>query len=315
MKYSNQQGISSMLLVAIIATVVFLWIGMKQTTLLSLFKNSQLEGRMASLEAAKQKLFEFAILQPEIYMTNSDSKLLPAGDVPAIGYFPCPDLDGDGRLLNFETMCGRQYDSHAANPEQTGFAPDPELSVGDENCDGSKACMGYLPSLFASRFFYFGEAKRFFYVLDERLAFQNPNYNSGSSQYFAPLSSASLIAQAQNQSVPIGLTINGKEQFVAVLIDAGEDGLSPENSDGDRHFEANGQGVDYQNADLVLGVTFKEWQDLMMRRVCVERDRWLGRNGFTNLSEDQSHWANDYDELDNPYGSGLFQLIQNCTIQ
>lgn len=317
MLFRLQKGMMSILVASVLAIGATLWLTASHQSLFGFFQSKQLEVRWAQLHQAKQQLLQFALLQPEIYLTNSDSKFLPAGEIPAIGYFPCPDLDGDGRLLNNETMCGRMYDATAMHPQQTGFAPDPELSLGGENCDGTSACMGYLPSVFASRFFYFAPKKRFYYVLDERFAFQNPHYNSGTSQYFAPLAPTKIQQQTEDQGVPLGLSVNNHSGYVVVLIDAGADGLNAENLNGDRYFQssaATSTAVSQSaNADFIVGITFDEWQQLIAPRLCVESQRWLGLSTDLNVMPAAvTHWANLYDALDNPYGSGLKHWVESC---
>lgn len=318
MTYFYQKGFVSILLVAILTSVVALWVSTQHQSLISYFKTEQIDERYLALKSAKQKLLQFAILQPEIYQTNSDSKLLPAGEVPSIGYFPCPDLDGDGRLLVSETMCGRKYDATSPYPEKTGFAPDPERDEGVMDCNGSAPCMGFLPSIFKSRFVYFGPAKRFYFVLDERFAFQNPNYNSGESQYFAPLSKAEIDRQSQiaTDPVPVGLSLDNTDGYVAILIDAGDDGLNSENSDGDRFFRSAASSTSMKQvkeADLVLGISYQEWQKLVVRRLCVASQRWQGISAdFERLKDSTPHWANPYNASINSYGSGIKSWVGSC---
>ncbi|WP_321275985.1 hypothetical protein [Thiomicrorhabdus indica] len=317
---SKQMGVISSLLVSAVAIVVVLWVGSQQQELISIFKSKQIDQRFLAMKLAKQRLMQFAVLQPEIYQTNSDSTLRPAGKMPSLGYFPCPDLDGDGLLLNTESSCGNPYDSLAPNPDATGFVPDPELSSGGENCDGTSPCMGFLPSQFKSRFVYFGKPAKYYLVVDERFAYQSAYYNTGSSQYFTPLS----VDTIESASTPLGLSLDNTDGYIALLIDAGNNGLSPENQDGDRFFISPSAPValsqSNDDSDLIVGITWEEWKLLIARRLCIEAMRWKGEGEFTGLSTEQ-HWAKSFNDSDptlpeyNPFGSGVESWVSSCTFK
>lgn len=319
MFYSKQSGIISSFLVSLVAVVVTLWVGSQQQGLISLFKSKQVDERFLAIKSAKERLLQFAVLQPEIYQTNSDNSLRPAGEIPSLGYFPCPDLDGDGLLLNTETSCGNPYSDSAPNPDTTGFVPDPELSAGVVNCDGISPCMGFLPSQFKSRFVYFGEAAKYYLVVDERFAYQSAYYNTGSSQTFTPLS----VDTIESSTAPLGLNLDGTDGYIALLIDAGNNGLSSENEDGDRFFFSPSEvsvEESHENADIIVGITWSEWQTLVARRLCMETQRWRGEGDFTGLSTPQ-HWAKEFNDDDsnaadyNPFGSGIENWFESCTFK
>ncbi|QKI88546.1 hypothetical protein [Thiomicrorhabdus xiamenensis] len=255
---------------------------------------------MNQLEHVKQRLLNFAVLHPEIYQTNSASQLQDAANIPSIGYFPCPDLDGDGFLLGAETTCGNPYLPLSAYPDQTGFVPDPLNNSGAENCNGTGYCMGFVPQKISSREFYFAPAQRFYYVLDERFSFQNPNYVNNGVMRFAPLN-----PQVFETGEMPRLNLNGVGGYVFLIIDAGSDGLSAENANGDHYFVNQSNGLVYSETDdRVVGVTFSEWKRLMQIRSCRQLSRLNGVGPkYTEIDPLLPHWMNAYQPLTNAVGA------------
>ncbi|CAN8142145.1 Type 4 fimbrial biogenesis protein PilX N-terminal domain-containing protein [uncultured Thiomicrorhabdus sp.] len=300
MRCLKQKGYGLLLIVAVLVIVAGLVSTNYFKSAISYYSSKQLKHELYQLKQVKERLLRFAVLQPEIYLTNSASQLLDSSEVPAPGYFPCPDLDGDGILLGGETSCGNVYLPFVSNSHQTGFVPDPLNNSGGESCNGSSVCMGYVPQKIVSRQFYFAPAQRYFYVLDERFSFQNGYYVNNGLKRFAPLNKSILLQDRPR------LTLNGVVGYVLLIIDAGSDGLDVRNSDGDFNFFSpkymlNGN----KEVDRIIGITLDEWNTLMSARVCsslMRRNETV--NNYPELANDQNHWLNDYHALYNPSGSG-----------
>lgn len=296
----NQKGYGVLLIISALMMIASLLASSYFQTLISYFSSKQIQQNLYQMQLVKQRLLNFAVLQPEIYLTNSSSQLLSAAEVPAPGYFPCPDLDGDGYLLGGETTCGNVYLPTASIPAQTGFVPDPLSNSGGANCNGVTACMGYVPQKIVSRQFYFAPAKRYFYVLDERFSFQNGYHSNNGQNRFSPLNPSEFI------SLNPRLELNGVDGYVLLIIDAGNDGLDAPNADGDFKFVSPRRMLRQDNnLDQIIGVTLEEWRVLMSIRACVALKRFSnGLNVYPDLPNAQAHWLNTYHAANNPAGGG-----------
>ncbi|WP_319380842.1 hypothetical protein [Thiomicrorhabdus sp.] len=252
-------------------------------------QQSQQELRIHALSDAKKRLLAFAVLQPERYLTDNSSNFQGAEQQPSPGYFPCVDLNGDGLLTGGETRCGRIFSGVA----DSGFAPDPSRS----GCL-AHPCVGFLPGRIVTRHYYFSSDARFYYFVDERFVHSNPNYVNGQLYRFAPLSPSSLDPSNAGR-LPI-LSVNGISGYVAVLIDAGSDGLNDENRDGDYLFK---QGDEAEGAlrDLVVGIHWEELSQWIQARICAEKERFNA--ALPLASEEGMHWFKAYDVIDNPLGA------------
>jgi hypothetical protein len=301
----RQQGFVLMLMVVGVVIVASLWLSTKHQGLISLFKDEQIEQDLVELKKVKQRLLAFAVLQPEIYLTDTGGVMQDNTQVPAPGYFPCPDLDGSGSLDATETSCGNPFISGTPG---TGFVPDPNSAVGLGSCTGGgSVCSGFVPERISTRNLYFAPAGRYYYVLDERFTFQNPNYVNNGLLRYAPLNMTGFDpADADAQNDPV-LSLNGEGGYIALIIDAGTDGLASVNNDGDAHFVSQVDFMsDADTADKIVGIRYNEWAVLVAHRVCAERGRFLGTDGsgdYADVGENTRHWYNAYDETANPGGA------------
>jgi len=308
----KQNGFVIMLFIVVVVIIASLWLSTKHQSLISIFKNEQIEQDLSELKLVKARLLEFAVLQPEIYMTDSSSGDMEGSDkIPPPGYFPCPDLNGDGSLNSTEANCGNPLISGVAG---SGYVPDPTSAVGLGSCNGTEMCSGFVPANISTRNVFFAEAGRYFYFLDERFSAQNTNYNNvggtGPKRY-APLYPDNLVgdpASASNSLDPFDpiLSLNGVGGYVALIIDAGDDGLDAANKDGDANFVSGTPDItDSDTADQIIGITYNEWIALVAHRVCVERRRLQGidpSGDYTDIDSTMQHWYNDYDATTNPGG-------------
>ena len=309
----NQKGFSLLLVAVVLVAIASLWLSSQNKYLVSVFETEQLEGDMAELKMVKAKLLQFAVLQPEIYKTDTSGVMQDASQIPSPGYFPCPDLDGDGQLSTNETSCGNPFDAGSLLDSVTdddtasGYVPDPELIASLGTCNGTDTCLGFVPSAISTRDFYFGEAGKFYYFLDERFSTQNPNYVNDNLKRFAPLNPIQFDTDDGEISNDPVLTLDGVTGYIALIIDPGSDGLDTANKDGDYHFSSS--GISLQNADAtdkIVGITYNEWLALMAHRICPEKKRIEGIVAdYTDINNPLpiAHWYNDYDLTSNPGGS------------
>lgn len=309
----GEKGFVILLTAFVLLVIVSLWISTQNTYLISVFKDEQLQQDMQELEAVKAKLLQFAVLQPEVYKTSTTGGMQDETQIPAPGYFPCPDLDGDGTLNNAESSCGNPFDPGldisivSDDDTSTGYVPNPDRVEGLGTCNGSLTCLGFVPSLISTRDFYFGEAGKYYYFLDERFSTQNPNYVNDNLKRFAPLTPTQFDVEDADISNDPVLTLDGEGGYIALIIDAGTDGLDALNRDGDYHFSSSGNSLQNSDAiDKVIGITYNEWLSLMAHRVCSEKKRIEGLiSGFSDINDPLliRHWYNDYDATSNPGGS------------
>ena len=308
---SSQKGFVLMLVIVVVVIIASLWLSMKHERLISIFKSNQIDYDLEELKLVKKRLLQFAVLQPDIYITNTSGQAEGSDKVPAPGYLPCPDVDDDA---------GGPADGIAdgsctnpliwSSPDTSGFLPD-------------SLTFGYVPELITSRNFYFSEKTRYFYFLDERFSYANPGYVNNNLKRYAPLNPVRLegdpAAQTTNlepRSFDPVLTLNGVTGYVALIVDAGEDGLDADNIDGDRHFITHLDDLrDDPNADKIIGISYIEWLSMVAHRVCAERKRLQGIDydndetdavdaiaDLDDIGVSLPHWYNDYDSSTNPGG-------------
>lgn len=319
----KQNGFILLLMIVVLAIIVTLWIAGKHKSLVSIFKTNDINADFNDLELVKGRLLAYATLHPEVYSMDSGS-YHSSSQIPAPGFFPCPDLNADGEA---ETICSNSFmPGQATLPYEvhTGFVP-------------ANGNVGYVPEAITSKHVYFSEKERYFYFLDERFSFNNGAY-SVSNNRFTPMNLDQFegevhsgLADSTEPFEPV-LTLNGKTGYIALIIDPGEDGLDAINNvDADgyitRHFTSNASDLsDDINADKIVGITFADWSNAINRRLCVERFRYEGLefadqdgdgnpdeiNPFTAISSTLKHWYNSYDETDNPGGSSWRDTEWKC---
>ncbi len=308
---NQQRGFIFLLTLVVIISIALLWISTKHHSLISIFKTNDIQADSYELESVKERLLEYAVLQPEIYTTNDSNAYQNSAQIPAPGYFPCPDLDGDGDLEGVETSCSNPFtDTTIQQIDNTGFVPD-------------AGAIGYVPSFIGSHHIYFAEAGRYYYFLDERFSAQNSapgNVNDGLMRY-APMNPAQFVGAvspvpASGEEFEPVLTLNGRRGYIALIIDPGADGSLDDanNVDAtsglvDRFFVSRASDLsDDPNADKIVGITLQDLDNAINRRLCVERFRYEGfqyadQNGdgapdevnpFTAIASDLKHWYNDY---------------------
>ncbi len=330
---SQQRGFIFLLTVVVIVIIAMLWISTKHQSLISIFKTNDIEADSYELASVKNRLLEYAVLQPEIYKTNDSNVYQSSEQIPAPGYFPCPDLDGDGDIEGAETSCSNPFTDTTVDPiDKTGFVPDAGV-------------VGFVPSFIGTHHVHFAEAGRYYYFLDERFSAQNsaPDNDNDSLKRYAPMNPTQFVGDvtpvpADGEPFEPVLTINGRRGYIALIIDPGADrSLDPNNADADRFFVSRTSDLsDDPNTDKIVGITLEELNNAINRRLCVERFRYEGLdyadkdgdglpdeiNPFTGIASDLRHWYNDYfykmpndpliDPANNPGGADWRKTNLKC---
>lgn len=235
------------------------------------------EANLNRLYRVKEKMLMYAMFQPEIFRTlSSKTTPLEQKDIPGPGYFPCPDIRGDGVS---DAPCGAAV----------GFVT------------------GVVPLNTSSRLFDFienpVEAKRFWYAVDSRFLTQNRDYYYDAAyKRFVPLNhrspaTANLTLDGVEDIVMVliysGVPLLGQDQSVSKLANIGQF-LERENADGGANFVSVASGVEPFN-DLVISITLREWRAAMLSRVGLDLDG----DGVADLCVDPAtaegtfHWFNE----------------------
>ncbi|RUM92752.1 MAG: hypothetical protein DSZ27_01845 [Thiomicrospira sp.] len=325
-----QSGFILMLLVVVMAVGAVAFFSLYHDNASLRYQSDVYLKQMSQLNEVKQQLLKYAVFQPELYQSDlvSNSRTYKeAGKLPGPGYLPCRDLDGDGWVLGAETSCGNPRDTaDDTSGFVYGFLP-----------VGFKTRNFYFGAL---------EPRQFYYVVDERFVNGNNLYNNGSTGRYAPLNITLSPAMGPDAPPPNGLpdgtlpwlTLNGVEGYVALIIfpnvpQVFQDGFAQDRSQSgtaieriadylDQRFDVNGHQVD-GNADgnrhffsqsrenigvndLVVGITFSEWQNAVMNRVCSQLD------SLTQVDSNAAYWFNDYDAVQNPSGGNWRSFTGAC---
>lgn len=328
--FPSQSGFIMMLLVVVMAVGAAAVFSLYQDNTVLRYQSDIYLKRLNQLNEVKQQLLKYAVFQPELYQSDlvSNSRTYKeTGKLPGPGYLPCRDLDGDGWVLNAETSCGNPRDPA---DETTGFVYG-FLPVGFKT---------------RNFFFGALEPRQFYYVVDERFVNGNNLYNNGTTGRYAPLNPLLTPASPPDVSPPDALpegslpwlTLNDVEGYVALIIfpnvpQVFSDGFEQDRSQGgtavdrvadylDRRFDIDGHQLDgnadgnrhfYSQSrenigvnDLVVGITFAEWQEAVMNRVCSQLAT------LTQVDSNVAYWFNDYDAVQNPSGGNWRNFTEAC---
>ena len=327
--YQRQRGFVTLLVIVVIGVILTLWISTQHQSVVSIFKTKQVQTDEYALQQVKKRLLAYATLHPELYQSSSA--------IPAPGFLPCPDLNGDGDILDTgEISCSNPFEPGKTTlpyEKHTGFVPNNGLS------GFSSVHYGYVPESIANTYIHFAEAGRYHYFLDERFSFNNGAYTSN---HFNPMNAAHFVGEVDGSTLsdstdafePL-LTLNERTGYIALIIDAGADGLDADNgldADGyvDRHFTSKAEDMSEDpSRDKIVGITFDEWNNAINRRVCSERFRYEGlvyadkdedgtpdiANPFSAIDAAEEHWYNDFHVTDNPLGTNLRSANLLCSYE
>lgn len=221
------------------------------------------------LDKIKERMLAYAVMHPEIY-SNA------ATVVPGPGYFPCPDVDGDGTS---DTPCGR------------------------DGADDQLFVIGKVPDKISSRNVSFIDSnlnrELFWYAFDSRFVQDSQLYSFSTSSRFAPLNSnlPTTVTQSSsaecppdpnstnpNSSVCAPFYVDGEDEIVMIIFYAGDplqDDNRPSNDVEDYLEQPNIQsGFSYwfttsNNSltsldsfnDYAITITRAEWEAAVLARV------------------------------------------------
>ena len=264
-KKTKQQGfiiLMGMLALVLGAAVWFGTLGSVRSNTMAIQQN---DIHINHLKRIKEKMLTYAVLHPEIY---SDSV-----NVPGIGYFPCPDQNGDGAIDAPDSPCGT--DALGTNELFTmGMVP---FKIGTRN-------FSFIDSL--------SDNHLYWYAVDSRLVNSSARFATATSQRFSTINNeleplvqieaAVLAAAGIPDPGPIApMTLDGKDQIVMVLFYAGPPlagQTRPSNNPADYleqpaivaglplDFQSVGVNPDTFN-DYVIPITRREWESAMLSRV------------------------------------------------
>ncbi|NPA72520.1 MAG: hypothetical protein GXO35_06795 [Gammaproteobacteria bacterium] len=238
-----------MLLLVLGSATWFATLGNTHSNTLSLQKNRE---AITQLHQIKERMLAYAVLHPELYAD--------ATNVPGVGYFPCPDEDGDG---DADTNCGR--DSAGTD----------ELFV-----------LGMVPYKISSRFFSFLNSdvdnRDYWYAVDSRFVNSSAQYATAISQRYSSLTMQTPRLVANSSGAMVNpMTLDGQSNIIMILFYAGpmlagqsrpsvavsdylEQGTVVAGSTFD--FTTAGSGSADFN-DYVIKITRREWEAAMLSRV------------------------------------------------
>lgn len=232
------------------------------------------------LKLIKQRMINYAVLHPEIY---SD-----ATAEPGPGYFPCPDLNGDGSAAS---------------------------SCGSPGSEDQLFVYGMVPYRIGGRDFTFIDSdldnRMFWYAVDARFVNNSQVYTSYLNNRFAELNtnlSNEVVDKDSNLTSPF--TLDGRDEIVMVLFYAGEAignqvrPLTPSYTDYDEFLEqvaiTDGLTVEFKSVDVandfndyVIAITRAEWEAAMLSRVSHDADEDGSADFCSALVSTDVHWFNE----------------------
>lgn len=313
-----------MLLLVIGASTWFaIYGGFKSTSM----KLAQDELNIKQLELIKERMLTYAVLHPELY----DGTL-----TPGVGYFPCPDENGNGEA---ESACGQ--DSSLNNQLFVyGRVPNQITGIRFNFFDGrydSTTGVGKSSNLF-------------WYALDSRFVNSSQEFDRGGGANrtvrFAELNSElpNRVTDSTSANVP-PLTLDGRDDIVMVLFYAGEplagdtraadDGIAAisnyleqgtiSSSGNSYNFVSSGANPDTFN-DYVIAITRNEWEKAVLSRLTLDLDSdnnldicpagalpaWIQPCTYNDTGSNQPPFSCNADTVDNFTGQGWSNILANC---
>ncbi|CAN8138787.1 putative Type 4 fimbrial biogenesis protein PilX N-terminal domain-containing protein [uncultured Thiomicrorhabdus sp.] len=274
------------LVVAVIAIVAALWISVKNDFIVTAFKNKAIEGDFIELKLAKDRLLQLSVLAPEIYPFDKDNAIPP-------GVFPCPDTPASSDVSRSEVNVFSSANGYSG--EEDGSS-DPIWTCSTGTSDPI-VLWGMLPQYIIDKDFdplitpildnvdfILGEAKKFFYFVDERYVVGNSGYPGMVNKLLTP----DILVNADEGLGMI--TLNGVGGVIAIIADPGEDGVFNEFSVNDYinfTYEVDNAATASSdpNIDKVVAISYQsEWLPLIARRVCREISKLT--NTYPDLDDD-----------------------------
>lgn len=289
-KNTKQSGFIMLAGLLVLVLGASLWFGTISNMRTESMKISMQNEHVLELKRIKGRMLAYAVMQPEIFATKSGLTVrLPQADIPGPGYFPCPDVNGDG---DSDAPCGG---------------------------GGVAFVMGLVPESISSRNYTFLERHedvgKYWYAVDSRFLTQNTDFKVGSkNKRFVPLNRASPATAS--------LTLDGRTDIVMVLMYSGEalsgqsqsspslsnvaNFLEEDNSNNDVSFisvfdDPTPVGRDSKFNDYVIPITRAEWNAAVLSR--VSQDEMTGTTVGSapdnvpdlcnTVATTDLHWFND----------------------
>ncbi|WP_038150550.1 hypothetical protein [Thiomicrorhabdus chilensis] len=274
----NQAGFMVLIILMMLVVGTAVWFGTLGQVRTNSMKIESEDRNLSQLKAIKNRMLAYTILHPEIY---SDELL-----TPGVGYFPCPDTNGDG---SSDGPCG-----YVSGVNQ--------LFV-----------IGRVPNKIVNRFFSFIDSdvdrSLYWFAVDSRLVNDHGFYQFNSAKRLAPVN-ANLeheVKDLSNNDVA-PLLVDGKDDIVMALFYAGPplSGQSrPSNAIGDyleQPTANNGFNIDFQSVganqnvfnDYVITITRNEWEAAVLARISQDISPQDGAPDLCTLITDNTqHWFNE----------------------
>jgi len=251
---ANNKQSGFIVLMGMLALVIGagIWFGTLGNLRSNSMKIAKKDKDINELHLIKDRMLAYAVLHPEIYSG--------ASSLPGPGYFPCPDINGDG--------------------------------VSNTNCDvdgvGTNRLfiLGKVPYKISSRFFTFIDSKlnngNYWYAVDARFVNSSARYATGSWGRFSNLNRdmPNKVDDSGGTSV-FPMTVDGKDDIVMVLFYTGDilAGQTRPSSNYTDYLEqptvVDGSTIDFKSVganssvfnDYVITITRKEWESAVLSRV------------------------------------------------
>ncbi|QCU90786.1 hypothetical protein [Thiomicrorhabdus sediminis] len=264
------------MLVLMIGAMV--WFGASGNVMVNRMMLQSNNEEVTQLEQIKQKMLAYAVMHPEVF-ANVTPK-------PGVGYFPCPDVDGDGLPDN---PCGIKSGT------------DQLYVFGNVPYQNTLQNFNFLDKQLDSRLYWF--------AVDSRFVENSALYSFATSSRFAPLNDqldTHVTDIHHKQVAPI--LLDGDDEIVMVLFYAGDTLASQARPSVDaadyleQPVEIVGENIGFNSTgtamqdfnDYVIAITRSEWQAAMLMR--LSRDNSPADqipDMCVSVGAAGQHWFND----------------------
>jgi|GEM_PF-2184622 len=290
--FKSQNGYVIIFAVFLILLLATLWLTSKQDQAITHFKHETVDKDFSEISNIKQRLLQFALLSDQYNPVNTIDATVPISP----GYFPCP--------------------------EDFGAAPDGVAdSVGCLPAGTGQVKTGFLPSSDTNSNFYFGKTGRYYLYVDVNYMLPFTGEPDGIRWPLTPVENADSVLVSRYATE---MTINGSGDYIAIIVDPGEDRVLEEVSifneaavEIDFDDEADSYNFIYQqnvninkatdpNVDKLIGISYqRDVLPLLARRICTEFYRYRATNDatsfphlFVNYTDDPALSADENDEAE-----------------
>lgn len=304
----KQSGFIILMGVLLLVILASSWYGFYGSLKSTSMEMQQDDLGILQLQRIKQRMLNYAVLHPELFENGVNT--------PGVGYFPCPDENGD---LISENICGAD-------------AGTDQLYV-----------IGKVPLQIAGIGFNFIDSREandlFWFAYDARMVVNSQQYATGTTSRFAELNPdlPNTVTDVGGGIVP-PLTLDGQDDIVMVLFYAGQP-LNNQNrpsNDINDYLEQppiiHGNSIDFASAgnnpdlfnDYVIAITRNEWERAMLKRLTIDLDdngsldacnpapNWMQDCTYFDTGANQPPFSCNADTVDNLNGQGWTTILNNC---